>query len=163
MTSLIWSVKDPYKTVTPAIFKSAEIGQTFFFPLRWPSEQEDWISVKFGFSMLWIQMSTASGGSGWCHVWLCMSEQGLGWLIRAEGCRGGLNGRCLESSGAFHISAVSKLFWCFVWLTLMFSLCVTDSASLSCINPLTPTSLLLWIARLLPKNLACFRGLMENL
>uniref|UniRef100_A0AAQ5ZHR5 Membrane-associated guanylate kinase, WW and PDZ domain-containing protein 1 n=1 Tax=Amphiprion ocellaris TaxID=80972 RepID=A0AAQ5ZHR5_AMPOC len=36
-------------------------------------------------------MSTASGGSSWCHVWLCMSEQGLGWLIRAEGCRGGLN------------------------------------------------------------------------
>nr|UDP83073.1 MAGI1 [Scophthalmus maximus] len=45
-----------------------------------------------------FQMSAASGGSGWSHIWLCMSGQGLGWLIRAEGGRGGLNGRCLERS-----------------------------------------------------------------
>lgn len=78
-------------------------------------------------------MSTASGGSSWCHGWLCMSEQGLGWLITAEGCRAGFGGgRCLESSGAFHISAMSKnsfdvlpgLLWCSrsVWQTLPLSL-----------------------------------------
>lgn len=48
MTLLIWSVKGPYSSMTSAISKSAEIGQTFLFHYV----QEDQVSVKFGFSML---------------------------------------------------------------------------------------------------------------
>lgn len=108
--------------------------------------------------MLRIQMSTASGGSGWCHVWLCMSEQGLlGWLIRAEGCRGGLNGRCLESRGAFRISAVSKtLLMCSVAYTDVLFLC--DTLSLPCIKPFSPASLLRRIACLRLKILLVLGG-----
>lgn len=71
-------------------------------------EQEDQVSVKFGFSMLWIQMSTASRGSGWCHVWHYRSERGLGWLTKIG----------VVELFTFHLYL--RLFWGFVWLTLAF-------------------------------------------
>lgn len=117
--------------------------------------------MKFAFSMLWIQMSTASGGSSWCHGWLCMSEQGLGWLITAEGCRAGFSGgRCLESRGAFHISAISKnsfdvlpgLLWCSrsVWQTLPFSVLYKKNllahlpSVVDCTSPVRKSRLFQW-------------------
>lgn len=80
-----------------------------FLPL---CKQEDRVSVKFGFSMLWIQMSTASRGSGWCHVWHHRSEQGLGWLTKSG----------VVELFTFHISSVSKtLSWvCLTYSAVLF-------------------------------------------
>lgn len=139
--------------MTPAVSKSAE---TLPFSLRQPCEHEDWVSAKFVFffcffSMLWIQMSTASGESGWCHVWLCMSEQGLGWLIRAGGAGVGSKGDASKVLELFTFSAVCKNSWCFVWLARL--------PPSFCVNPLSPTSVLSWIACLPPKTLLILRGL----
>lgn len=157
MTPLVWSVKGrttPWLLPYPNQQKSVK-------PFLSHYKQGDRVSVKFGFSMLWIQMSTASAGSGWCHVWLCMSEQGLGWLIRAKGCRGGLK-RCLESSGAFYISAVSRtvLMLCgLIWCSLSVRYTLPLSPLHKPLLPHFPSAM----DCMSPQNLACFSGFMENL
>lgn len=65
--------------------------------------------------MLWIQMLTASRGSGWSEL----MGAGVGSM-----------GDAWKVVELFTFDLSLKLFWYFVWLTLTFSFFVTDSPSL---------------------------------
>lgn len=105
-----------------------------------PASNKIKFQLKFGLSMLWIQMSAASGVSVQSQVWLCMFEQGLGWLIRARG-----HARVGSVEDAWTIFRLStfqrglKLLICLA-LSLMCSFRVTKSASL-CLKPAPPPKL----------------------
>ncbi len=156
MTLLIWSVKGPYNSVTPAISKSAEIGQTFPFPLRAGRIEFHW-SLTFPCCEYRCQLP-AEGLTGAMSSTACLNRALAGWSeLRGAGV--GSMGDAWKVVELFTFQLCIKLFWCFVWLTLMFSCFLCLSPSLSCINPCSPTSLLSWIVCLLLKILLVLGGL----
>lgn len=72
----------------------------------------------------------AEGLAGAMSGSACLSSALAGWSeLRGAGV--GWTGDAWKVVELFTFQLCLKLFWCFVWLTLMFSFCVTDSASLT--------------------------------
>lgn len=162
MTLLIWSVKEPSRTTAPAISQVSRNRSDLSFPTtvaQWTARIVFQWSLVFPCCEYRCQLP-AEGLAGAMSGSACLSKALAGWSeLRGAGV--GSMGDAWKVVGLFTFQLCLKLFWCFVWLSLMFSFCVTDSASFSLFLSLAqtlspPTSLLSWIACLLPKKSCLF-------